>query len=85
MIKLNLKTNHYYHIPLNKGGAMKLKDCDCGAIAQVTYNINDNSEYFVSCTVCDNQTPAFRSLREAVSQWNQIYCCALPPYEIESV
>ena len=62
---------------------MKLKDCDCGGIAQVTYEINEHNEFVIGCTVCGNQTPICESLREAVSLWNQIYYCALPPYENE--
>ncbi len=62
---------------------MKLQDCDCGGIPEVTYNINGNSEFVVGCTACGNQTPICESLREAVSLWNQIYCCALPSYETE--
>ena len=61
---------------------MKLQDCDCGGTAQVTYNIDDNAEFVVGCAACGNQTPVCESLNEAVSLWNQIYCCALPPSEI---
>ena len=64
---------------------MKLKDCDCGGIPQVTYNIHGDSEYLIRCTFCDNQTPACENLREAVSLWNRNYCCALSPNETESV
>ena len=64
---------------------MKLKDCDCGGIPQVTYNINDASEYFVKCTVCDNQTPVCESLMESILQRNHTYFLALPTYEVESV
>ncbi len=63
---------------------MKLKDCDCGDTPQVTYNIIDNSEFAVSCTVCGNQTHTCNSLLEATSLWNQIYYCTLPPYYIET-
>ncbi|MHC4459525.1 MAG: hypothetical protein ACYS0I_20995 [Planctomycetota bacterium] len=62
---------------------MKLQDCDCGGIAQVTYEINEHNNFVISCTVCDNRTPICESLREAVSQWNQIYYYALPSYETE--
>lgn len=65
--------------------AMKLHDCDCGGIPQVTYEINDNIEYVVVCAACGNQTPVCESLREAVALWNQTYSRALPPYEVESV
>ena len=62
---------------------MKLKDCCCGNIAQVTYEINEHSEFVIGCTVCDNRTPACESLMEAVLLWNQIYYYAFPPYEAE--
>jgi hypothetical protein len=35
---------------------MKLKDCDCGGIREVTYNINDNTEFVVVCVACGNLT-----------------------------
>ena len=63
---------------------MKLQDCDCGGIPEVTYKINEHSDFAIACTNCDNSTPKCDSLSEAVSLWNQIYCCALPPYEIET-
>jgi hypothetical protein len=62
---------------------MKLKDCDCGGVPQVTYIFNDNIEFVVGCTVCGNQTPTCENLREAVDLWNKTYCCALPSYEME--
>jgi hypothetical protein len=62
---------------------MKLKDCGCGGIAQVTYEISDHNEFVIGCTVCDNRTPACESLMEAVSLWNQIYYYAFPLYEAE--
>ena len=64
---------------------MKLHDCDCGGIPQVTYATNDNIEYVVVCAACGNQTPICESLREAVALWNQTYSRALAPYEIVSV
>lgn len=64
---------------------MKLHDCDCGGIPRVTYETNDNIAYAVVCAACGNQTPICESLREAVAHWNQIYCRALPPFEVESV
>jgi hypothetical protein len=62
---------------------MKLKECGCGCLAQVTYKINEHNNFVVGCTVCDNRTPICESLIEAVSLWNQIYWYALPPYETE--
>ena len=65
---------------------MKLKDCDCGGIPQVTYKLNDHNDYVVGCTVCGNRTPAGEILRDAVEMWNETYCCDLPlAYEMESV
>lgn len=63
---------------------MKLKDCGCGGIPQVTYEFSDNIKYAVVCAFCGTQTPVCEGLREAVVIWNQTYCCALPPYETES-
>lgn len=62
---------------------MKLKDCTCGGIPQVTENFDDNIDFVVGCTTCGSQTPTCKMLIEAISLWNQIYCCTLPPYEIE--
>jgi len=62
---------------------MKLQDCDCGGIAQVTYKINEHNDFEVGCIVCGNRTPTCENLMEAVLLWNQIYCCALPSYETE--
>ena len=62
---------------------MKLQDCDCGNIAQVTYEINGHNSFVVGCSVCDNRTPICESLLEAVSLWNQIYCDALSSYVTE--
>ena len=50
---------------------------------QVNYEINDNIEYSVVCAVCGNQTPICKNLLDAIRLWNQSYCCALPPHEIE--
>ena len=62
---------------------MKLQDCDCGGIAQVTYEINEHNNFVVVCAVCGNQTPNCESLIEAVSLWNRTYCYALPHYAVE--
>ncbi len=62
---------------------MKLQDCDCGGMAQVTYKINEHNDFVVGCIVCGNRTPTCENLMEAVLLWNQIYCCALPPYVTE--
>jgi len=66
---------------------MKLQDCDCGGIPQVTYKLNShNDDYAVGCTVCDNRTPVCESIREAAELWNETYCCDFPPaYQMESV
>ena len=62
---------------------MKLQDCDCGGIPEVTYKINEHSDFVVVCTNCENRTPMCDSLSEAVSLWNQVYCCTLPRYEFD--
>jgi hypothetical protein len=62
---------------------MKLEDCDCGGIPQVTYKINFHKEFVARCPTCGNKTAACESLIEAVVLWNQIYCCDLLKYETE--
>ena len=62
---------------------MKLQDCDCGGIPQVTYKINRHFDFVVGCRVCGNRTPTCETLIEAVSLWNQIYFRSLPLYETE--
>lgn len=62
---------------------MKLKNCGCGCIAEVTYEINGHNHVMIGCTVCDNRTPIYESLSEAVLMWNHIYCHVFPPYEAE--
>jgi hypothetical protein len=62
---------------------MKLQDCDCGCIAQFTYEINEHNSIVVGCTVCDNRTPMCESLIEAISLWNKIYCYTVPSFETE--
>ena len=64
---------------------MKLQDCCCGGIPEVTYMINEHSDFVVACNNCDDSTPKWDSLRDAVSLWNQVYYCALPPYEFEII
>ena len=63
--------------------AMKLKDCDCGGIPHVTYNIDSDLEFIVICRTCGNQTPICENLKEAVTLWNLIYFRALPSHEIQ--
>jgi hypothetical protein len=63
---------------------MKLRDCGCGHIAQVTYKISEHNKFVVGCSVCDNRTPTYESLLEAVSLWNIIYCITFSTYEAES-
>jgi hypothetical protein len=62
---------------------MKLQNCGCGYKAQLTYGINEHNYFVVGCTVCDNRSPIYESLTEAVSLWNRIYFYALPSYETE--
>ena len=60
-----------------------LTDCRLAA-ANITNPDQNMNDFVVGCIVCDNRTPMCDSLTEAISLWNQIYCCALPPYEIET-
>ena len=62
---------------------MKIKNCGCGSIAQVTYEINGHNEFVIGCTVCDNRTPPCENLNGSILLWNQIYYYSLPPYEAE--
>jgi len=64
---------------------MKLQDCCCGGMPEITYKINEHSDFVVACPNCDNSTPMCDSLIDAVSLWNQVYYCALPPYEFEII
>ena len=85
MITIKQGKNRRYHFPLKRGCNMKLKDCDCGGIPEITYSLDDNIEFVVVYTVCGNQTPGCESLREAVTLWNHIYCNAFYSHEMESV
>ena len=60
---------------------MKLHDCGCGGIPHVTYNVNGNLEFAVTCEACGNQTPFCESLKEAVGVWNRIWFRAFPDYQ----
>jgi len=62
---------------------MKLQNCCCGGMPQVTFKINEHSDFVVACANCDNSTPKCESLSEAVSLWNQVYYFALHSYEFE--
>ena len=62
---------------------MKLHDCGCGGIPQVTYNIDEMLEFAVACEACGNQTPFCKSLKEAVVVWNRTYFRAFPEYEVK--
>jgi len=50
---------------------MKLNDCNCGGIPEVTFDINDENEFVICCSACEKETPACDSLREAAKQWNE--------------
>ena len=64
---------------------MKLQNCCCGGLPEVTCKINRHNDFVIACANCDNSTPKCDRLGEAVSLWNQVYYCALPPYEFEIV
>jgi hypothetical protein len=63
---------------------MKLHDCCCGGVPQVTYKNDAYGDFVIACTNCNNSTPKCYSLKDAVSLWDQVYCRALPPNEIET-
>ena len=52
---------------------MKLHDCGCGGIPQVTYKIDSKSEFTVSCLICGSTTPVFDNVKDAVKTWNSFY------------
>lgn len=51
---------------------MKLQDCSCGGIPQVTYRIDHRNEFIVSCPICGSSTSVFDNLKDAVNEWNQL-------------
>jgi len=52
---------------------MKLHDCGCGGVPQVTYTIDQQNEFSVSCPICGSSTPVFNNLKDAVATWNSYY------------
>ena len=52
---------------------MKLHDCGCGGIPQVTCNIDSKSEFTVSCLICGSTTHVLDNLKDAVTTWNSFY------------
>ena len=50
---------------------MKLNDCDCGGIPEVTHEIDEQSDYMICCTACEKKTQACDSIREAANLWNE--------------
>ena len=63
---------------------MKLHDCGCGGIPQVSYSMKNNLEFAVVCTACGNQTPICENLTDTIAIWNRIYHHVLPPFALES-
>ena len=61
---------------------MKLHDCGCGGIPQVTYKIDPKSEFTVSCLICGSTTPVFDNLKDAVMRWNN-FCRELEQFKME--
>ena len=64
---------------------MKLYNCGCGGIPEVTYNMNSNLEFTVGCEACGNQTPICEDLIEAIAIWNRTYRHVLPQFALESM
>jgi hypothetical protein len=52
---------------------MKPHDCGCGGIPQVTYTIDQQKEFSVSCPICGSSTPVSNNLKAAVTTWNSYY------------
>jgi hypothetical protein len=46
---------------------MKLHDCGCGGIPQVSYSMKNNLEFAVVCEACGNQTSFCEDLTEAIA------------------
>jgi hypothetical protein len=63
---------------------MKLQDCGCGGIPQVSYNMTNNHEFTVACEACGNQTPICEDLPEAIAIWNKTYRNVLPRFALKS-
>ena len=54
---------------------MKLNDCNCGGIPEVTFGINDENEFVICCSACEKKTPTCDSIREAANLWNETCGC----------
>jgi len=54
---------------------MRLNDCDCGGIPEVTYEIDDHCEYTICCTACGKTIPVCDNLRDAANLWNESCGC----------
>jgi hypothetical protein len=49
---------------------MKLNDCGCGGTPQITFNIEGNDLFNISCPSCGNATPGNVYLDSAELFWN---------------
>jgi hypothetical protein len=63
---------------------MKLHDCGCGGIPQVSFSMKNDLEFTVVCEACGNQTPICKNLIDAIAIWNSTYWHVLPQYELKS-
>jgi len=50
---------------------MKLNDCECGGMPEVTFDINDETEFVICCSACEKETLACDSIRKAAILWNK--------------
>ena len=53
---------------------MKLHDCGCGGTPQITFNIEGNDLFTISCPCCGNSTPGYVYLDSAELLWNSLVC-----------
>ena len=51
---------------------MKLNDCGCGGKPQLTFNVEGNDLFAISCPTCGNATPGYVYLDSAELMWNSL-------------
>ena len=51
---------------------MKLHDCGCGGAPNITFNLEGNDLFTISCPSCGNSTPGYAHLESAELIWNTL-------------
>lgn len=51
---------------------MKLLDCECGGSPYVTFDIEDENLFTISCPICGTSTPEYKDLNKAQIVWNTL-------------